>query len=138
VLAAGAIADADGGFNSPQPSLRTFFVVAGGLFTLLLLEFVAISVEVTDKEVRYSISPFYRRSVLIADIQHWEVRVRPNTDFSGIYYYRAWKRPTHAVEVTLNDGSQVAFICLHAEHLAHAISRAKDIMSHPLQASASS
>lgn len=136
VLGAGAIADTDGSLSAHQPSLYLLYVIAGSLLTILLLEFVAIALEVTTSHVQFSFSPFYRRRVAICDIQHWEVRTYPGTDFSGSYYGRAyfWKPPTHAVEVTLKDGSHVAFSCMHAEHLAHAISSAKGITTHPLQA----
>jgi hypothetical protein len=47
VLGAGAIADTDGRLSAQQPSLFVLYVIAGSLAAILLLEFVAISVEVT-------------------------------------------------------------------------------------------
>lgn len=138
VLSAATIAGADGRIDAPQPSIFTLIVIAGALFTILLLEFIAVSVEVTTSYVQFSFSPFYWRRVAIADIQHWEARTYPGNSSSGrfstTYTVRWWVPPTHCVELTMKDGSQVAFICLHAEHLAHAISRAKGITTHPLQA----
>jgi len=139
VLGAGAIADTDGRLSAQQPSLYLLYVIAGSLLTILLLEFVAISVEVTTSHVQFSFSPFYRRRVAISDIQYWEVRTYPGNNFAGTYYHRTyfWKPPRHVVEVTMKDGSQVAFNCMHAEHLAHAISRAKGVANHPLHAAIS-
>lgn len=142
VLGAGAVAGADGGLRLSPPSLLTFFAVAGGLCTILLLEFVAITLKVTDTEVQFSISPFYRRRALISDIQDWEVRTYPEVDYSAGYYYQwlgGWLRygPTHCVLLRMKDGSQMEFTCVHAEHLAHAINRAKDLIDHSLQATVS-
>lgn len=136
VLGGGTIAGADSGWNGPQPTMFSLYVIAGALLTILLLEFVAISVEVTTSHVQFFFAPFYRRRVAISDIQHWEVRTYPGNNFTGTYYHRTyfWKPPMHVVEVTMKDGSEVAFTSMHAEHLAHAISRAKGITSHPLKA----
>jgi hypothetical protein len=137
VLGAGAVAGADGGLRLSPPSLLTFLAVAGGLCTILLLEFVAVSLEMTDTEVRFSITPFYRRRALISDIQDWEVRTYPSVYPAGYYsWLRGWLRegPTHCVLVRMKDGSRMEFTCVHAEHLAHAINRAKDLMDHHLQA----
>lgn len=47
VLAVGAIVDTDGKLSAEQPTLYVLYVIAGSLLTILFLEFVAISVEVT-------------------------------------------------------------------------------------------
>ena len=138
VLGAGAVAGADGGLHLSPPSLLTFFAVVGGLCTILLLEFVAISLEVTDTEVRFSIMPFYRRRALISDIQDWEARTYPAPGYLSAGYFRLhiWlpDAPTHCILLRMKDGSRMEFTCVHAEHLAHAINRAKDLMDHHLQA----
>lgn len=140
VLAACTIATADGNWSAPQPTIFTLYVIAGALCTLLLLEFVAISITVTPAEVRFSFSPVHRRRFAIADIRQWEVRTYSGSNFAGTYYRRiySWRPPKHAVEFTMKDGSQVVLLSQHAEHLAHAIGRAKEIISQNLPASVSS
>ena len=129
LISAGAVAGADGRWREPQPSMLTFFVVAGALCVLLVLEFVAIGVEVTETEVLFRFAPFYLRRIAIADIRHWEVRTYflPSP---GFYYRRtySWRPPRHCVELTMDDGRQFSITSEHPEQLSHAISRAKELI----------
>jgi hypothetical protein len=113
-----------------QPGAFTFLVFAGvAVCTVLLLEFVAVGVAVTTTEVRFCFSPFYQRRIVIADIQHWEVRTyvspaSPSADYS-------WRPPRHCVELTMKDGALFTISSTHAEEVSNAIRKARELHSRP-------
>jgi len=109
-----------------QPGGFTFLLFAGvTLSVVLLLEFVAVAVAVTETEVRFSFSPFYQRRIVIADIQHWEVRTYVSPASPSARY--SWRPPRHCVELTMKDGALFAITSAHPEELSNAISKAREM-----------
>ncbi|HEY7404466.1 MAG TPA: hypothetical protein VIB39_13150 [Candidatus Angelobacter sp.] len=107
-----------------QPALFALYVFAGGLVTVFLLEFVVVAIEVTGTEVRFSISPFYIRRIMVADILHDEVRTYP---ISATATGRSWRPPKHCIELTMKSGSMVTLFSAHPEKILDAIGRAKEM-----------
>ena len=101
-LSAGVIATAcAGGLRGTQQSVFLLIILAIALCALLLLEFVALVVEVRETEVQFSFEPFYRRRIITANIQHWIIRTyRFSTDYSLRY---SWRPPKHCVELAMNN-----------------------------------
>ena len=59
-LGAGAVGlPTDTGLHKITPNL--FYILAGACCVVLLLEFVAVTLEVTATEIEFRISPFYRQ-----------------------------------------------------------------------------
>lgn len=127
-LGAGVIATVGvGGLHGMQQSLFTLIVLGAVLSVLLLLEFVALVIEVRQNEVRFSFAPFYNRRIITANIQHWVIRT---------YHMRAdpwtrysWRPPKYCVELAMRDGSMVTLMSAHPEQLSHAIGEAKMLVA---------
>jgi len=129
MIGAGAVASAGREFH--DTTIFVLVVLAGALSTIVLLEFVAVAVVVTQVEVRFGIWPFYQRRMEVADIQHWEVRTYPGpgNDSNRFGHYRGfWIPPNHCVELLMTNGAQFSITSAHPEHLSHAISKAKGIV----------
>ena len=126
-LAAGAVTWA-GGRN---PGQLAVYVYAGALCAVLFLELVSVFVEVTATEVLFCISPFYQRRIVIAEIQHCEVRTYPSP--AKVTARLPWRPPKHCIELTMKDGSQFSITSVHPEGISHAISRAREMaMGHEI------
>ena len=106
--------------------LSALYVFAGALLTVLLLEFMAVTLEVTEKEVRFS-APFYRRKIPIAGIRHWEVKTYPSANWRGVRRVYMWQPPKHSIGLTMINGAVFTITSDHPERLAHAIIKAKEM-----------
>ena len=126
LLVAGAIAAARSReIPATQPALFPLYVVAAVFCTVLLLEFIAVTIEVTESEVLFCISPFYKRRIVIANIQHWEIRTYPSPAPRNARY--SWRPPKLGIELAMKDRSVVTITSMHSERLSLAISEAKEI-----------
>jgi hypothetical protein len=105
-----------------DPAVFAFFVFAVALCTLLLLEFVAVVIEVTASEIRFSVFPFYLRSIPVVNVQRSEARTYPSPNPNAL---RTWIPPKHCVELTMKDGSLVTLMLDHPGRLSSAIAKAK-------------
>jgi hypothetical protein len=123
-FAALVVAAGLGSLRGVQPDVIIFVVLGAVLCVLLLLEFVALVIEVRESEVRFSFAPFYRRKIMTANIQRWVIKTyRFQPASSSIRY--SWRPPKHCVEIEMKDGSFVTLISEHPEKLSRAIWEAK-------------
>jgi hypothetical protein len=121
-MGAGVVATAPDRSLRVEPAVFAFFVFAVALCTLFLLEFVAVVIEVTEMEIRFSVLPFYLRRFPVANVQRSEARTYPSPNPNATRY---WIPPRHCVELTMKDGSLVTLMLDHPEWLASAIAKAK-------------
>lgn len=123
-LGSGVVVSASGGrLFETHPGLFALYVFVGAFCTLVVLEFVAVAIEVTETEVRFCIAPFYRRRIAIANIQHWEVKTYLNAPWAS---NRSWQPRKHCVELTMKDRSLFTLMSQHPEKLSTAIVTAKE------------
>lgn len=112
-----------------QRSVLTILAVCVALSVICFLEFLAVVVEVDENEVRFSVSPLYRRKVLTADIQHHVIRTY-NIPADPASFGRSWRPPKRFVELTLKDGSLFAVMLMHPEQFSKAIIEARPLLAH--------
>lgn len=100
-----------------------FFIVLGAaLCAVLLLEFVAVVIEVRETEIRFSVAPLYRRTIIIANIEHSTVKTYHSP---GSPSARSWRPPKHCLELTMKDGTIFTITSTNPEQLLTAIETAK-------------
>jgi hypothetical protein len=105
-----------------DPAVFAFFVFAVVLCTLLLLEFVAVVIEVTASEIRFSVFPFYLRR---SPLSMFSVLKPGHIPARTPMLYAPWIPPKHCVELTMKDGSLVTLMLDHPGRLSSAIAKAK-------------
>ena len=125
LIGAGAVATAPGrSMGESEQGVFAVIVFTGALCTLLLLEFVAVVVEVTETEVRFSVFPFYLRRAPVANIEHCEVHTYLCSN-NTLTHRSYWIPPRHCVELIMKDGSPLTLMLEHPEWLSSAIGKAK-------------
>jgi hypothetical protein len=124
-LCAAVIASSSPQWLHEMPQIVLISIVLGGtLCALLLLEFVALVIEVRATEVQFSFAPFYQRRLVTANIQHWTIRTDHSPTGFGSRLY-SWRAPKHCVELAMRDGSIVTIMSAHPEQFSHAIGIAR-------------
>jgi hypothetical protein len=108
--------------HGTQREVFTFVVLGTALCVAILLEFLAVVLEVRETEVRYSFTPFYRRRIVIADIEDWTVKTYQSPANSSARY--SWRPPKHCVELAMKDGSIFTVMSARPEQLSTAIGTA--------------
>jgi hypothetical protein len=132
-LAAFAIA---AGMSDDFPELRQGYAstgLAAVIFVLgvALVEVAMPKLEVTDREVRWSMSPLFRRVIPIDQVRHWAIRTYEplnNPDsfpHVSAYSRRMWVPPMHCVEFLMENGSRISIAAEHPEKISAAIGRSK-------------
>lgn len=130
VVLIGASAVVSAGFRElpgAQPGLFALIILGAALSGIILLEFIALVIEVSELEVCFSVTPFYRRRMVIADIKHRAVKTYPSPANSNARY--SWRPPKHGVELTMKDGSTFTLMSAHAEKLSAAIEAAGQMVA---------
>lgn len=108
-----------------HPGIFVLLILGAALAVALLMEFVALVIEVRGAEVTFSITPFYRRRIAVADIRHKAAKTYPSPATSTARF--SWRPPRHGVELTMKDGSTFTLMSAHAEKLSAAIEAASEI-----------
>jgi hypothetical protein len=98
----------------------------------LLLELSGPRLEVKDGKISYSIWPFYRKEIDVAEVTSSTIKTFHPPGNYGSRYGRLGRigmmysvPDTHYVELHLRDGSVVDLTTLHPERLAEAIRRGR-------------
>jgi hypothetical protein len=127
MVGVGAITFGGQGFSDSQQSTFRFVLVGGVLCALVLLELVALVLEVREMEVRFYLAPFYCRRIATANILRWTVRTYPASSGRTGVVRSYWQPPRHCVQLVMKDGSNCTLTVRHPQHLSEAIAKAKAI-----------
>lgn len=123
LLGAGAVASAGAQeVHGTQREVLVFVVIGVALCAAVLLEFLTVAVEVSETELRFSFTPFYRKRITIADIAHCTVKTYHSPASPSARY--SWRPPKHGVELAMKDGTTFTVLSAYPEELSTAIGAA--------------